>query len=188
MALSCSHVRFGIDPSTSPRPGTCRHRRLHGRSGLRLPPRGLRLPHERLDDPPRRRARLRALAPGNAVRDRDRGFHRRGVRRTDVSVLPSAGPAFPPRRRGRPSSRRRRCRASPRTRERLDRVGLGRVVLGGIAALAMGSQASAVHRATGLDVNTTFISGMLARVGEELAGAARASNRGWEAALPYLGV
>lgn len=61
-------------------------------------------------------------------------------------------------------------------------------MLGGIAALAMGSQASAVHRATGLDVNTTFISGMLARVGEELAGAARASNRGWEAALPYLGV
>lgn len=32
------------------------------------------------------------------------------------------------------------------------------------------------------------MSGMLARVGEELAAAARASNRGWEAALPYLGV
>lgn len=71
----------------------------------------------------------------------------------------------------------------------LTESGLGRVVvLGGIAALAMGSQASAARRAAGLDVNTTFISGMLARAGEELAAAARASNRGWEAALPYLGV
>lgn len=47
--------------------------------------------------------------------------------------------------------------------------GLGRIFLGGLAATAMGSQASAVRKAAGLSVNTTFISGMVAQAAARLA-------------------
>lgn len=44
-----------------------------------------------------------------------------------------------------------------------------RLTLGGMGALAMGMQASAVRRATGITVNTTYVSGMLAHAGEQAA-------------------
>jgi len=51
--------------------------------------------------------------------------------------------------------------------------GTARLVVGALTTFAMGAQSSGLRAATGITVNTTYVSGMLTRAGEHVAGLVR---------------